>query len=120
MQGQLREIVRNSVKEKLARGEVVASMTVRLVPTLHDTGLPGFDDVAWNGIVAPAGTPRDVLVRLHAEIARAVSNPEFRKRFLERGIEMVASASPEEFSAYVKSEAEDFVKLAREANIRAE
>jgi len=90
------------------------------VPTLHDTGLPGFDDVTWNGIVAPAGTPRDLLLRLHAEIARAVSTPEFRKRYLERGIELLASASPQEYSAYIKSEAEEFVKLAREANLKAE
>ena len=90
------------------------------VPTLHDTGAPGFDDVTWNGIVAPAGTPREIVAQLHAAVARALGNDEFRKRFLERGIDMVASASPAEFSAYVKSEAEDFVKLAREANIRAE
>ena len=90
------------------------------VPTLHVTGLPGFDDVTWNGVVAPAGTPREVLVRLQTEIAKVLSNPEFRRRYLERGIELVASASPEEYAAYIKSEAEDFVKLAREANIRAE
>jgi len=90
------------------------------VPTLDESGLPGFDDVTWNGYVAPAGTPRDVLARLHAEIARAVGNPEFRRRWLERGIETGASASPEEFSAYIKSEAESFVKLAREAGIKAE
>jgi tripartite-type tricarboxylate transporter receptor subunit TctC len=90
------------------------------VPTLDESGLPGFDDVTWNGYVAPAGTPRDVLARLHAEIARAVNNPEFRKRWLERGIETGASASPAEFSAYIKDEAESFVKLALGAGIKAE
>jgi tripartite-type tricarboxylate transporter receptor subunit TctC len=90
------------------------------LPTLDEQGLAGFNDVTWNGYVAPAGTPREVLGRLHAEIARVVSQPEFRKRWLERGIETVASASPEEFSAYVRSEAEAFAKLAREAGIRAE
>jgi len=90
------------------------------VPTLHDTGAPGFDDVTWNGVVAPTGTPREIVAQLHAAIARALAGAEFRKRFLERGIEMVASASPEEYSAYIKAEAEEFVKLAREANIKAE
>jgi len=90
------------------------------VPTLDESGLPGFDDVTWNGYVAPAGTPRDVLSRLHAEIARVVNNPEFRKRWLERGIETGASASPAEFSAYIKEEADSFAKLAREAGIKAE
>ncbi|HXM81886.1 MAG TPA: tripartite tricarboxylate transporter substrate binding protein [Burkholderiales bacterium] len=90
------------------------------VPTLDESGLTGFEDVTWNGYVAPAGTPRDVLARLHAEIARAVNQPEFKKRFLERGIETVASASPEAFTAYIKSEAEAFATLAREAGIKAE
>jgi tripartite-type tricarboxylate transporter receptor subunit TctC len=90
------------------------------LPTLDESGLKGFDDVTWNGYVAPAGMAHDVLARLHAEISRAVSRPEFHKRWLERGIETVASASPEAFSAYIKSEAEAFAKLARDAGIRAE
>ena len=90
------------------------------LPTLDEQGLTGFNDVTWNGYVAPAGTPRAVLARLHAEIEKAVSQPEFRKRWLERGIETGASASPEEFSSYIKSEADAFAKLAREAGIKAE
>jgi tripartite-type tricarboxylate transporter receptor subunit TctC len=88
--------------------------------TLDEQGLTGFNDVTWNGYVAPAGTPREVLARLHAEIAGAVSQPAFRQRWLERGIETLASASPEEFSAFVKSEAEAFARLARDAGIRAD
>ena len=90
------------------------------VPTLDESGLAGFEDVTWNGYVAPAGTPPEVLTRLHAEIARAVNRPEFRQRYLERGIETLASASPQEFSAYIKSEAEAFAALAREVGIQAE
>ena len=90
------------------------------VPTLHEQGLTDFEDVTWNGLVAPAGTPRDVLTRLHSEITKAVAKEDFRKKYLERGIELVASGSPQEFSAYVKSEAEAFVKLVREAGIKVE
>jgi len=90
------------------------------VPTLDESGLAGFEDVTWNGYVAPAGTPPEVLTRLHAEIARTVNRPEFRQRYLERGIETLASASPQEFSAYIKSEAEAFAALAREVGIQAE
>jgi tripartite-type tricarboxylate transporter receptor subunit TctC len=90
------------------------------VPTLHEQGLTDFEDVTWNGIVAPAATPREVLVRLNAEVSRVMSNAEFRKKYLDRGIEMVASRSPEEFSAYVKAEAEGFAKLVREAGIKTE
>ena len=90
------------------------------VPTLDESGLTGFEDVTWNGFVAPAATPREVLARLHAAIAKVVSEPEFRKRWLERGIETLASASPEDFSAYIRSEAAAFAKLAREAGIKSE
>jgi len=90
------------------------------VPTLHEQGLTDFEDVTWNGIVAPAATPREVLVRLNAEVSRVMGNAEFRKKYLDRGIEMVASRSPEEFSAYVKSEADAFAKLVREAGIKTE
>ena len=90
------------------------------VPTLHEQGLTDFEDVTWNGIVAPAGTPGEVVLRLHKAIADALANPEMQKKYGERGIEMVASRSPEEFSAYMKSEAEAFVKLVREAGIKVE
>ena len=90
------------------------------VPTLHEAGLTNYEDVTWNGIVAPAGTPRGVVSRLHAEIARALGNAEFRKRYLERGIELGASASPEEFSFYIRSEAVAFAKLVKDAGIKAE
>jgi tripartite-type tricarboxylate transporter receptor subunit TctC len=90
------------------------------VPTMEEAGLSGFEDVTWNGLVAPAGTPREVLERLHREIERTVSAPELRKRYLDRGIELTASVSPEEFGTYIKSEVEAFARLAREANIKGE
>ncbi len=90
------------------------------VPTLHEQGLTDFEDVTCNGIVAPAATPREVLRRLNAEVNRVMANPEFTKKYNERGIEMSASRSPEDFSAYVKSEADAFVRLVREAGIKVE
>jgi tripartite-type tricarboxylate transporter receptor subunit TctC len=90
------------------------------LPTLDESGLPGFDDVTWNGYVAPAGTPRNVLARLHAAIAKAVAEPEFHKRWLERGIETGASAAPAEYSGYIKAEAESFVKLVQETGMKVE
>jgi tripartite-type tricarboxylate transporter receptor subunit TctC len=90
------------------------------VPTLHEQGLADFEDVTWNGIVAPAATPREVLGRLHAAVAKALSNPEMKKKYEERGIELAASRSPEDFSAYVKSEAAAFARLVQEAGIKVE
>jgi tripartite-type tricarboxylate transporter receptor subunit TctC len=90
------------------------------VPTIDESGLRGFEDFTWNGLMAPAGTPREILERLRAEIARVVKLPELRGRFLERGIELVSSASPEEYSAYIRSEFTSFTRVAREANLKSE
>jgi tripartite-type tricarboxylate transporter receptor subunit TctC len=90
------------------------------VPTLDEQGLKGFEDVTWNGIVAPHDTPREVLARLHAAVARATSQPEFRRKYLERGIEIVASPSPDAFSAYIRSDADGFARLVKEAGISVE
>jgi tripartite-type tricarboxylate transporter receptor subunit TctC len=90
------------------------------VPTLDEQGLKGFEDVTWNGIVAPAGMPPDVLARLHGAIARAASQPEFRKKYLERGIEIVASNSPQAFTTYIRSEADGFARLVKDAGIAIE
>jgi len=90
------------------------------VPTLDESGLKGYEDVTWNGIVAPAGVPRDVVLRLNSEIRKIMANPEFVKRYAERGIEMKASASPEEFTSYIRSEADAFAKLVKDAGMKAE
>ena len=90
------------------------------IATLDESGLKGFEDVTINAIMAPAGTPREIVARLHAEIAKAVQTPELRNRFASQGIELTPSASPDEFTAYVRSEVARFARLAREAGIKAQ
>ncbi len=90
------------------------------LPTIDEAGLPGYEDFTINALVAPAGTPREILVRLNAEMAKAAAAPELRKRFLDQGIELVASSSPEEFAAYIKAEVARYAKLARDSGIKAE
>ena len=105
-----------------ALGVTTISRTAVLpdVPSLHELGLTNFEDVTWNGIVAPAATPKEILNRLHGAIAKIMSNEEFKKRYLERGIELAASESPEQFSAYIKSQADGFAALVQEAGIKIE
>lgn len=88
------------------------------VPTIDESGLKGFEEITFNGLMAPAGAPREALTRVQNEVARIVRLPELRKRYLERGIELGASNSPDEFTAYVKAEFDKKAKLAREAGIR--
>src|SRR6266436_6980240 len=90
------------------------------VPTVDEAGVPGYEDITFNGLVAPSGTPREILVRLQQAVAKAVSDAERRRRFIERGVELKASGSPEEFTAYIKAEFEKKARLAREAGIKPE
>ncbi len=90
------------------------------LPTLDEAGVPGYEDITFNGLVAPAGTPREILVRVNEEVAKVVRMPALRNRFLERGVELKASASPEEFTAYIKAEVDKKSKLARDAGIKIE
>ncbi|MGH8617010.1 MAG: tripartite tricarboxylate transporter substrate binding protein [Burkholderiales bacterium] len=88
------------------------------LPTVDESGVPGYESITFNGYMAPAGTPRPVLVRLNEEINRITRNPDLAKRYLERGIELKASPSPEDFASYLKAEIEKTGKLVREQNIR--
>jgi tripartite-type tricarboxylate transporter receptor subunit TctC len=90
------------------------------VPTLDEAGVPGYEDITFNGLVAPAATPREILARVNRAVAEAVRTPDLHKRFIERGIELVASGSPEEFTDYLKAEVEKKTRLAREAGIKPE
>lgn len=87
------------------------------VPTLDQSGLKGFHDSTFNGLMAPAGTPREILERLRSEVARAVAIPELRDRFREQGIELMASASPDEFTAFLRKEIDEFSRLAHQAGL---
>jgi tripartite-type tricarboxylate transporter receptor subunit TctC len=90
------------------------------LPTIDESGMRGFEDITFNGLVAPAGTPREVLQRLNAAVAKAVAAPDPRQRFLESGVELTASASPEAFMEYIRAEFAKKAKLAREAGIKIE
>ncbi len=90
------------------------------VPTIDESGLKGYEEITLNGLVAPAGTPREALTKLNAEVSRVTRLPELRKRYIERGIELVSSASPDEFTVYIKAEFDKKAKLAREAGIKME
>lgn len=90
------------------------------LPTIDESGVPGYEDITFNGLVAPAGTPREILVRLNEEVAKVVRAPALRNRFLERGVELKASASPDEFTAHIRAEFEKKGKLARDAGIKLE
>ena len=89
------------------------------VPTMAEAGVADFYDSTFNGLMAPAGTPRDVIEHVREGVAKAVAVPEVHNRLLELGIELVASDSSEEFAAYLRKQVEDFTTLARQAGMMA-
>lgn len=73
------------------------------VPTAIEAGVPGYDFASWGGVFAPAGTPRDIVLRLNGEIGKALTSPDLRKRFDDMGLVAKAS-SPEEFGTFLFAE----------------
>jgi tripartite-type tricarboxylate transporter receptor subunit TctC len=89
------------------------------LPTIAESGLPGYEASSWYGILAPAGTPRDIVMKLNAELAKALEQPEVRNSLLAEGAEPVGG-SPEAFAAHIRAEKERLGKLIRDAKIRLE
>jgi len=89
------------------------------VPTIAESGLPGFDVSVWYGMVAPAATPREIVSKLNAQIVGILKTPEVRDRVLAAGSEVVAS-SPEQFAPFIRAEALKWAKVVKDAGIKVE
>jgi tripartite-type tricarboxylate transporter receptor subunit TctC len=89
------------------------------VPTMVESGLPGFLVTQWHGLLAPRGTPRVIIDRLHHEVVKAIKRPDVVSRLALDGTEGIGS-SPEEFAAHLKTEREQWTKVAKVANIRGD
>jgi len=96
------------------------SHTLPDVPTLAESGMPGYELVVFNAVLAPAGTPREILRRLNAEIAKAVASPELKEKFAQQGVELVASASPEEASEFIRKEYAKYTRILNAAGLKPE
>ena len=89
------------------------------VPTMVESGLPGFVVTGWFGVLAPAGTPRDIIDKLNGEIVKAAQHPASKERFDTLGMEL-AGGSPEEFSGFLRAEAEKWSRVIKSAGLRLE
>jgi tripartite-type tricarboxylate transporter receptor subunit TctC len=89
------------------------------LPTIAESGLPGFDISTWFGVFAPAGTPRDVVERLHAEFIRALAAPDVREKMVNLGAEPVGNR-PEAFAAYIQAEAEKYARVIKASGARVD
>ena len=89
-------------------------------PTLAEQGIKAFPSYSWWGVYAPAGTPRPIVDRMHAEIAKAVRSPDVTQKFVEQFNMEILTTSPEEFAAYQKSEQERWFKVIKDNDIKGD
>lgn len=89
------------------------------LPTLGESGLPGFEAWAWQALAVPAGTPRDIVAKLNAEYRKTIGMPEIRQKMIDAGIDPLQS-SPEEAVAYIRSETAKWAKVIRDGRITVE
>ena len=89
------------------------------LPTVAESGFPGFEAIGWFGWVAPAKMPNEIVVRFNREIVRILNLPEMQERLRQLGADPVGN-SPAEFAAFIKSEHDKWAKVIKQANIRAE
>ena len=89
------------------------------VPTIAEAGVKGYEADLWNGILAPKGTPPEIVGRLHAEMTKALKLPEVEKRIVASGNDVVLT-TPEQFGALLRTEFDRWGKVVREANIKAD
>jgi tripartite-type tricarboxylate transporter receptor subunit TctC len=111
--------VRGGTLRALAVTSAQRSPSAPDIPTVAEAAIPGFEAATWFGVVAPAGTPRDILVKLNAAAKQALADPDTAKRLAEIGMTN-GSSSPEELDAYIKSEIAKWSKVIAEADIHAQ
>ena len=89
-------------------------------PTVAESGIPGFDTATWSGLYVPAGTPRDLVKRIHGDVYKIMHAPEFKKRMLQQGIDQSDADTPEKHAAFLKSELARWGKVIQDADVRVE
>lgn len=90
------------------------------LPTIAESGLPGFDLTTWFGLMVPAGTPPEIVVKLNAEIVRALDAKDMRERLEKMGAEPPANNTPEHFAAFIRAEAAKYAKVVKDSGARVE
>jgi len=90
------------------------------LPTLAESGLPGFDLTTWFGVFVPGGTPREIVARLNSEIVRMLALPDMKQRLAAMGAEPPAHNTPEAFAAFIQREYSKYAKVIRESGARVD
>jgi tripartite-type tricarboxylate transporter receptor subunit TctC len=111
--------VRSGRIKALAITSAKRSALMPELPTIAESGLPGFEVVAWFGLYAPAATPKDIVTKLNADVTRALQLPDVREKFAGLGAESMPM-STDQFAVYLRAEIAKFAKAIRESGATAE
>jgi len=112
-------LVQSGRLKALAVSGTTRSNALPNVPTVSESGVPGYSSIGWFGLMAPKGTPREIVLKLNAAAARAISAPEAAKQLLQIGGDP-AVRTPEAFGEFVRDDNARYGKLIREAGIKLE
>ena len=93
--------------------------TLPLVPTLDEAGLTGYERTGWNGVLAPAGVPKEIIARLNAAIVKAVESPEMKQAIVKQGL-LAQTGTPEQFAAFIRDQLVQNAKVVKFAGIKTE
>jgi tripartite-type tricarboxylate transporter receptor subunit TctC len=110
-------VVREGKLRALAVTSLRRSSAVPDLPTIAESGYPGFEVTGWNGLLAPARTPTTIVRKLHLETVKAVALPDVRAKLADLGLEGIGN-SPDEFAAVIKSEIPKWAKVIKESGIK--
>ncbi len=108
--------VKSGKLRPLGVGSLTRVKAMPEVPTIDELGLKGFEAVTWIGLLAPAGTPKDIVARMHRELVKVLKDPEVQERLASQGAEPVGS-TPEEFDAYMRREVEKWGMVIKKAGV---
>jgi tripartite-type tricarboxylate transporter receptor subunit TctC len=111
--------VKSGALRALAVTTLKRSSALPDVPTMVEAGMPGYDTSTWGGLLAPAGTPKDVVAKVAAEVDKALAAPDVREKLAVAGIEPVGG-TPAQFAQFIRSESERWAKVAKAAKIQPE
>ena len=111
--------VNNGKLKAIAVTSAKRALSLPNVPTLAEAGVPGYEATSWNGLFAPARTPRPIIDKIHAEVVKILNTPDVRDKLVAAGSDPVGS-TPEEFLAYIKLELARWGKVIRDNNIKSE
>jgi tripartite-type tricarboxylate transporter receptor subunit TctC len=115
----IRPHVRAGTVRGIAVTTLARSSAVPELPTISESGLPGYDASTWGGILAPAGTPKDTVVKLNASINAALKMDDVRARLTGAGIE-IQGGTPEQFGAVIRNEIDKWGRIVKEAGLQPE